>query len=186
MELMEAIKARRSVRAYKPDAVVREKIEKILDAAVNAPTGMNQQPWAFGVIQDKAVLHDYSEATKAFLLSKIDEWTWLAGYADYFANPEYSVFYQAPALIVIYAKNPTPLAQTDCTLAAENLMLAARDLGLGSCWIGFSTWVLDSPDVKKQMGVPEDYKVVAPIIVGYPAGDIPAPEKNPPEVMYWK
>ena len=186
MELMEAIKARRSVRTYKPDAVEREKIEKIIGAAVKAPTGMNQQSWAFGVMQDKARLHGYSEAVKAFLLGKVDEWTWLAPYAEHFANPEYNVFYYAPALVVIYAKNPSPIAQIDCTLAAENLMLAACDLGLGSCWIGFATWVLDQPDVKKQLGVPEDYTVVAPIIVGYPAGDIPVPEKNPPEVMYWK
>ncbi len=186
MELMDVINARRSVRAYKPDAVEKSKIEKIIAAAVQAPTGMNQQPWVFGVIQDAAVLDDYSERTRQFLLSKVGEWEWLAGYADYFANPEFNVFYHAPALVVIYAKNASPLATTDCTLAAENMMLAACELGLGSCWIGFSAFVLNTPEVKRELGIPEGYVAVAPIIVGYPAGPIPAPEKNPPEVMYWK
>jgi len=186
MELMDAIRARRSVRAYKPDPVTKEMIQRLLDAAVLAPTGMNAQPWAFGVIQDADRLKDYSERTKAFLLSMVDEWAWLAPYAEHFANPEYSVFYNAPALVVIYAKNATPLAQMDCTLAAENLMLAACDMGLGTCWIGFSAFVLSSPEAKQALGVPEDYVAIAPIIVGYPAAPVPMPEKDPPEIVYWK
>lgn len=186
MELMDAIKARRSVRAYKPDPVAKEMIERLLDAAVLAPTGMNAQPWAFGVIQDAAKLREYDERTKAFLLSKVDEWAWLAPYAEHFASPGYSVLYGAPALVVIYAKDSTPLASMDCTLAAENLMLAACDMGLGTCWIGFSAFILNSPETKRELGVPDDYVAVAPIIVGYPAGPVPMPERNPPEIVYWK
>jgi len=186
MELMDAIQARRSVRAYKPDAVEKDKIERILDAAVHAPTGMNAQPWAFGVIQDKQRLNDYDERTKAFLLSMMDEWAWIAPFAERFRSPDYHIFHNAPALVVIYAKNASPLAQIDCSLAAENLMLAACDLGLGTCWIGFSTFVLNTPEAKRELGVPEDYSVVAPIIVGYPEGETPPREKNPPEIVFWK
>lgn len=186
MELMEAIRKRRSVRSYKPDAVGREKIETLLDAAVHAPSAMNAQPRAFGVIEDKATLGKYSERTKAFLLSKMEEWPWLANYKPYFENPEYNVFYHAPALVVIYAKNNAPVSGIDCTLAAENLMLAAADMGLGTCWIGFATWILDTPEAKKELGVPEEYTAVAPIIVGYPGDDNPPTEKNPPEIVYWK
>lgn len=186
MDFMEVINNRRSVRAYKPDPVEKDKIQRVIDAAVKAPTGMNAQPWAFGVIQDQATLASISEQAKAFLLSKADEWAWLAPYKDYFADPDYSIFYHAPALVVIYSTGKGPVAQVDCTLAAENLMLAACEAGLGTCWIGFATEIVNAPELKKQMGVPDDYAVIAPIILGYPNGPIPAPDKNPPEVIYWK
>lgn len=186
MEFMDVINARRSTREYQARPVEREKIERIIEAAVKAPSAMNKQPWAFGVITDPAVLRDYSERAKAFLLSKTDEWAWLAPYKHYFEDPNYNVFYNAPALVVIYSTDPMPVAGIDCALAAENLMLAACDQGLGSCWIGFSRDVMNSPEVKKELGVPEEYSVAAPIIVGYPAGPVDAPEKKPPVVVYWK
>ena len=186
MELMEAIEARRSVRAYKPDMVEREKIEKTLHAAVQAPSGMNAQPWAFGVIQDRERLKSYSECIKIDLLNKVEEQPWLARYQEHFANPAYNIFYNAPTLVVIYAKEATPIAQIDCCLAAENLMLAAADLGLGTCWIGFSYDFMNMPSVKQELGVPEEYAAMAPIILGYPDGPIPPREKNPPETVYWR
>ncbi len=186
MELMEAIHKRRSVRSYKPDQVSREQIDRLLDAAVHAPSGMNAQPWAFGIIQDKAQLDKINDRTKAFLLSKVEEWPWLAHYKQHFEDPEYNVFYHAPTLVTIYTKNPMPVAQIDCTLAAENLMLAAADMGLGTCWMGFAFFVMDAPEIKQDLGVPDGYTTVAPIIVGYPADEAPPREKNPPEIVYWK
>lgn len=186
MELMEAIRARRSFRAYKTDPVSRETIELLLQAAVLAPSGMNQQPWAFGVVTDQTLLKSYSDRVKKMLLGKMTEWPWLERYRDLFTNPDYSVFYNAPALVVIYGLIQSPIAQTDCTLAAENLMLAAADVGLGTCWIGFATELLSSQEVKGSLGVPSEYSVVAPIIVGYPDGPPPDREKNPPEVLFWK
>jgi nitroreductase len=164
--------------------VSREAIDKLLHAAVQAPTGMNAQPWAFGVIQDKETLRNYSDRTKTFLLGKIAEWPWLERYREHFVNPGYSVFYSAPALVVIYAKAASHIAQIDCALAAENLILTACDMGLGSCWIGFATEVLNASEAKKELGVPEEYTAIAPIIVGYPDGPPPEREKNPPEVIF--
>jgi nitroreductase len=161
-------------------------MESLLDAAVKAPSAMNRQPWAFGVIQDKTLIDDLAERVRKFLLGKLDEWEWLQPYKEHIENPESHVFYHAPTLIVIYSKDRELMSQIDCCLAAENLMLAACDRGLGTCWIGFATWVLDAPEVKREMGVPEEYAVVAPIIVGYPASDIPPVEKNPPQVLYWR
>lgn len=186
MELMDVINSRRSVRAYRPDMVERESIERILHAAVQAPSGMNSQPWAFGVIQGAKQLKGYSEQIKQFLLDSMDQMPWLAQYQEHFRDPEYNVFYGAPALVIIYARDGNPIASIDCTLAAENVMLAACDMGLGTCWIGFSQGFLDQPHIRQELGVPDGYSVVAPIIVGYPAGPTPAREKNPPEVLFWK
>ncbi|MCL6628235.1 MAG: nitroreductase [Armatimonadetes bacterium] len=186
MEFMEVVNKRRSVRSYSPKQVDRAVIESLLDAAVKAPSGMNTQPWVFGVIQDRALLDDLAERIRKFLLSKVEEWDWLARYKEHLENPESHVFYHAPTLIVIYAKEKGPLSQIDCCLAAENLMLAACDKGLGSCWIGFATWVLDAPETKRELGVPTEYTVIAPIIVGYPASEPPVVEKKPPEILYWR
>jgi nitroreductase len=186
MELMDAIYARRSVRAYAPDAVAKETIEQLLAAAVQAPTGMNTQPWAFGVITGVEMLRLYAERAKDAMLAAVGDQPWVVQYKERMAKPDYSMFYGAPALVVIYAKPMGPIAELDCHLAAENLMLAACDKGLGSCWIGFATWLLNAPAVKSELGVPEEYRAVAPIVIGYPAGPVPPVEKKPPDVLFWK
>jgi nitroreductase len=74
----------------------------------------------------------------------------------------------------------------DCWLAAENLMLAAYGLGLGTCCIGFAVPVLNTPEVKTELGIPPEASAVAPIIVGV-AREKPVPvSRKPPEILCWK
>lgn len=187
MEIKEAIYTRRSIRAYKSKQVDRALIEQCIDAAVQAPTGMNAQPWSFAVIQDAATLKDISDRTKAYLLAGMDKMPAFEQYRETLENPDFNVFYNAPALIIVCARpNTSPTATIDCATAAQNLMLTARGLGLGSCWIGFAAVYLSTPEAKRQFGIPEDYLVEAPIIIGYPEGDFSKMEKNPPEMIYWK
>ena len=83
-------------------------------------------------------------------------------------DPQFALFYDAPALVVVLAKSAATQSAEDCCLAAENLMLAARSEGLGSCWIGFARPWLDLPATKAELNLPEHYHLVAPIILGYP------------------
>lgn len=185
MDVMEAIYARRTVRAYTDEPVARETLEALMQAAVQAPTGMNLQPWAFGVIEGVARLRELSDRTKTFMLGMMEQVPALERYRDFFSNPKSNLFYDAPALIVIFAKPNGVTAENDCSMAAQNLMLAACALGLGTCWNGFFSFLANTPEMKRELGVPEDYRAVAPIIVGHPKAPAPPTQKAAPEVVFW-
>mgnify|MGYP003610095991 FL=1 len=186
MELMEAIYNRRSVRFYTEETVDKDTIEKLIKAGIQAPSAMNVQPWAFGVIQDKALMQKISDDTKAYLLASISAKPYLEGYRQLFSNPEFNIFYKAPALIITFAKPEGPNPACDCALAAQNIMLAAHSLGLGSCWIGFAQMSLNTPELKEQLGIPKEYIAVAPIIIGHPAKTSPEIFKREPQILFWK
>lgn len=186
MELMETIYNRRSVRFYTEEPVGKDTIDKLIKAGIQAPSAMNVQPWAFAVIQDKALLQKISDETKVYLLASISEKPYLECYRQLFSDPEFHVFYNAPALIITLAKPEGAYASGDCTLAAQNIMLAAHSLGLGTCWIGFAQMSLNTPELKEQLGIPKDYIAVAPIIIGHPSKESPAVIKRDPEILFWK
>lgn len=186
MEFMDVIHARRTVRSFTDEPVPREVLEGLLQAAVQAPTGMNLQPWAFGIILGVERLRELSTRTKAYLLEHLEQFPMFARYRDMLANPESTVCYGAPACIVVFAKPNGATPENDCTMAAHNIMLAACNQGLGSCWVGFLGLLLNEAEVKREFGVPEDYRVVAPIIIGHPQGNIPPVPKNAPEILFWQ
>jgi nitroreductase len=187
LNLTEAIENRRSVRSYTAQKIDRATVTKLLHAAVQAPSASNTQPWSFVVIQDAALLKDYSDRSKSLLLSTIDlDNSPHKKYRAMLSNPDFNIFYTAGTLIVIYAKPMGRHSYGDCCLAAQNLMLAAHGLGFGTCWIGFAGTLLDTPEAKKELGVPADYSLVAPLIVGHPQGRIPQLTRDEPEILFWK
>ena len=186
MDLMKAIRTRRSTRKYLPTPVEKATLEELLQAAVMAPSAMNSQPWAFGIVQGVETLRQLSTRAKAAILADADKLPWIERYRAMLENPDYNIFYDASALVVICAKPIGPNAPADCAMAAENLMLAAHDKGLATCWIGFALMLLMRPEVKQELGIPVEYTPVAPLIVGYPDGEMPAPERTAPEIICWK
>lgn len=186
MEAMEAILTRRSVRKFKPEPVKKEQLEELIMAAKHAPSAMNTQPWAFGILHGVDRLRELSDRAKKFSLGSLVEQPVLARYKETFEDPDFQMFYDAPVLFVIYAKEDNPLAAIDCTLAAENVMLAAREMQLGTCWIGLSQLLLNSPQMKKELGVPGGYLAIAPIIVGHPDETPAGPPREEPEILFWE
>jgi len=184
MSAVDAIYERRSVRSYRAKTVDRRVVTALLDAAVQAPTAMHEEPWAFVVIQDRDTLRRLSEAALKSLRDR-ETGLHLPRGSQGFTLPE-NVFYDAGTLIVIYGKPLGPFVAADCWLAAENLMLAARAMGLGSCVIGLAAAALDSPEWKAELKVPAGLTAYAPIIVGEPSAETPATGRREPEVLSWR
>lgn len=186
MDLMQAIRHRRAVRAYKDRPLERATVEELLDAAIQAPSAMNAQPWAFYVVQEKALLKQWSDRAKVAFLAEAPPADLPEPYRQILTDPAFNLFYDAPALILICAKPGGMVPAEDCSLAGQTLMLAAHGLGLGTCPIGFARVWLNRPEVKLELGIPADYQPVLPIIVGYPR-ETPAPrERRPPEILAWR
>jgi nitroreductase len=183
--IIEAIKSRRAIRSYEDKPVTESAIQTILEAATYAPSAINVQPWKFTIITNKEAMKQLSDTAKPALMRMLpdvgDEG--LVGLKKQLSNPQYNIFYNAPLLIFVSGIK-SPYAIYDCSMAAQNMMLAAYTLGIGSCWIGTAVGLANQPKVKAELGVPEDHDVHAAIIFGYPKGGFPkAPEKHPAQVL---
>lgn len=183
MELLQAIADRRAVREYTDASVERETIKTLVDAAVLAPSARNLQPWAFAVLLDRSRIEQCAKHARAWLLEN-QETLALGTLAEMLKSPGFSIFYHAPALVLVLATSAAPQASEDCCLAAQNLMLAARDLGLGTCWIGLGRAWLNLPTSKAELGLPEHCHVVAPIVLGHPRSWPPSHGRTPPTILW--
>lgn len=184
MDLMEAIYSRRAVRDYAPDPLDDQTIRTLIDAAIQAPSAINEQPWAFCVIRDKALLTQISTSAKAHVLATSPVGLLTHEFEQLLKDDTFNIFYNAPALVVISSRKQSQWAVEDCALAAENLMLAARGVGLGTCWIGFAQpWLATAPG-KAALKIPDSYMPLAPIIVGRPATDPLPVIRRLPEISW--
>lgn len=169
MDTMEAILTRRSVKRYRPDPVPDGLIDKVVEAGLYAASGMNRQSPILIAVTDKC-LRDRLSAMNARILGM-----------------QTDPFYGAPAVIAVLADRSIPTAVCDGSLAIGNMMLAAHDLGLGSCWIHRAEEEFDSPEGKailRELGIDGDYVGVGHCIIGYADGPPPeAPARRPGRVF---
>jgi nitroreductase len=189
---LDAIYRRRATRAFTPAPVPDATVHELLRAAVHAPTAMHVEPWAFAIVQDRALLARISDRAKQLAATpRGDGHRELARepqsrLAALLSDPRFNIFYDASTLIVICAKQAGAFATADCWLAAENLMLAATALGLATCPIGFAVMALGDPELAAEVGIPAGVMPIAPIIVGVPAGQPPPPSRREPEIVCWR
>ncbi len=141
MEVFEAIRKRHSVRSYLPDEVSSEKLEKILEAARLAPSAGNIQPWHFIVVSSQQKRKKLSKGRYAKFLAESP--VVLVGCGDKKASPNWHT--------------------VDTAIAMQNIVLTATSEGLATCWIGS----FNENQVKKILRIPERFRVVALLAVGY-------------------
>ncbi|MEO0021627.1 MAG: nitroreductase family protein [candidate division WOR-3 bacterium] len=169
MEFYEVIRRRLSVRAYKPDPVPEEVLNRILDAGRLAPSAKNLQPWKFIIVRDEKVRQALVPACR-----------------------NQSFIAQAPVVICACALLEQAwkgmggywsAAEIDVTIALEHIILAAASEGLGTCWIG--AFIED--EVKKVLAIPEGVKPVALTPLGHPAQEPrPRPRKELKEIVCYE
>lgn len=180
MDILEAIYTRRAVRDFTAEPVDEKSLRKLIDAAIQAPSATNRQPWSFVVVRDKALLARISNEAKVYMLNTSPAGLVSHHFHEILSNPSFDIFYGAPALIVIASAAESPWDVEDCSLAAENLMLAACATGLGTCWIGFAQSWLGTSEGKAALNLPASSIPIAPIIVGHPkSGPSSVPRKEP-------
>ena len=117
---IEVIKNRRSIRKFKAEQIAYPDLQTIMEAALYAPNGMNQQKWHFSVIQDKSLVDRMVNTMKANMIDSGNE-----VFAKNAKNPNYNIYYGAPTVILVTADEKSKYAQFDCAAAAENICIAA-------------------------------------------------------------
>ncbi|HII06142.1 MAG TPA: nitroreductase family protein [Methanotrichaceae archaeon] len=170
-EIFRNIYARRSVRNYLHDEVPDEVILDLIKAGIRAPSAINEQPWRFVIVKNRDIIAEYSSRAKELSLEQFQgsDHPEVQGLIRMVSNPKFNIFYDAPVLVMIFSRPDALVPEIDCALAAENMMLSAWSLGIGSCWIGLAVPLGGDEYFLKEVGVPEGYKLVAPLIFGYPA-----------------
>lgn len=165
-ETQQNIITRRSIRKYKPDMIPKETIDRIIEAGTYAATGMGKQSPIIIAVTNKEMRDK---------LSKMN--------AEIMGTPEMDPFYGAPVALIVLADKARPTYLYDGSLVMGNLMLAAHDEGIGSCWIHRAKEEFERPqgkEILKSLGIEGDYEGIGHCILGYIDGEEPkaAPRKE--------
>lgn len=184
MDFSELMKARRSVREYEDKAVPLELIKEIINESITAPNAGNMQLWRFVIVNNKEWVKKCSDASKKAMLEGIekDPNSPMKGYAETLKNETFNVFYNAPAVVYLVGSAKAGTLTADCGLLAAYFMLSATTKGLGTCWVAQGAEIKD-PELREALGIPENYSIEAPIILGYPKVVPPMPERREPKIL---
>ena len=166
-DVIEVMKTRRSVRAYKPDMIPADVLDQILEAGTYAATGMGKQSPIIIAVTDKKLRDRLSK--------------WNADIMGVDSDP----FYGAPVVLIVLADRQRPTYIYDGSLVMGNLMNAAHALGVGSCWIHRAKEEFEAPEGRallKELGIQGDYEGLGHCVLGYPEG--PVSEAKPRKDHY--
>ncbi|MFC1909753.1 nitroreductase family protein [Chloroflexota bacterium] len=154
--IMEVIKKRKSIRAYKDHPLSEDVINSLLEAAKHAPTARNLQQLEYKVIINKVLIKKLSDAIQEIVKKEN---------MPFPIRPH--IFYNAPLLIIIIGPKSNAWVDTDAALAVQNIMLYATTIGLGTCFIGMSRLLGKDENMLRELHIPEDKRIGAAVICGY-------------------
>ena len=152
--VLEAISARRSIRAYKKDKITQEQLDAILKAAFASPSARNKQPWHFTVVRDQKVIAEVNEEASKIIGDDVGD-----------------IFFAAPTVIFISGEKGWKWSKHDAGIAVQNIALAAHSIGLGSVILGMPDAAFKgsrTPYFNKLLKFPDNYEFAIAISIGVP------------------
>jgi nitroreductase len=184
MTFSELLQKRRAVRDFEDKEVSLKIVEEILQEATLAPSASNNQPCRFAVVQCRKAIKNLSDESKANLLRDHNDKkiNLNSVYVSLMQDNNFNVFYNAPCVIFIAGAKSVYSLDVDCALAASYIMFSAAARGLGTCWVALGANIR-SPELMAELGISENSRIVAPIIIGYPKAIPAAPERRAPEIL---
>ena len=184
MTFDELLKNRRSIRKYQDKPVAVDLIQEMIKESTFAPNAGNEQPWQFIIVNNREMLKKISDESKKNILARIaaNPNDYAKKYQVMLENESFNVFYNAPCLVMILGLSHLKNLSVDCALAASYFMMAASSRGLGTCWVNLGTEIHD-PEMLRELAIPDNCTIVAPIILGYPENIPPVPKKKEPEIL---
>jgi nitroreductase len=191
---LQTIYDRRSVRKFKEKVPDQRVIEEIIDAGRMAPSAMNHQPWKFYVITDKALIQSMSKQIAKVSIKQISKigvkeivksiWHYLKSPHDFnFIRQSDFIFHEAPVVIFITAPRSNEWAGLDVGMCCQNMMLAAKSLGLESCPVGLAKFIEESEIVSK-LGLAKSETVHLALIFGYGEENPEVKERKKDNVVF--
>ena len=157
-DILEVIKKRKSIYAYKDKPLPKEIINAILEAARHAPSASNLQQLEYRVITSKSLINKLSDSIHAAMKEQ--------GMPP--QGPHHNFFYGAPLLILIIAPRENIFAPSDSALAAQSMMLYATSIDIGSCFIGMAKLLQKDKSLRKSLNIWDNMNIEAGVICGYP------------------
>ncbi len=164
-ETLKSIVNRRSIRHFKQQQLSDEETNVIIKAGIYAPSAYNKQEWYFTVVQNKDILNDLNVAAKEIASCSND-----SKLVELANKKDFDIFYNAPTVVIVSGKKNGLTPIIDCSLATQNMMLAAHSLNIASCWNGIITLLFDSmlaDDFSKILNIPAGYKPHHAVSLGY-------------------
>ncbi|MDR0905302.1 MAG: nitroreductase [Oscillospiraceae bacterium] len=171
-EILRTIRARRSTRKFTDEQISPEQLDALLEAAIWAPSGGNNQSWLFTAIQSADVLTRLNAVVREGFVRYVpdDDYPGKHGMREYAKRDDFNFHHHAPTLIIASNKPNYENAMADCALALENIFLAAESLGLGSCYINQLHWLRDDAGVREflaELGVPREHTICSSAAIGF-------------------
>lgn len=179
-ETIKYILERRSIRKYKADEVPKEMLDAVIEAGLYAPSSMNKQPWHITVLENKEIIDEITKEVKKELLESA---TAPEGIVNRAKSPDFSIFYDAPTVLIVSGDSTSRYLQGDTSNVMENMCIAAQSLGLATCYNALFLRAFNDgnrEDLYKKLGIPNGYEPVSATSIGYPGMPNPpaAPRKE--------
>jgi nitroreductase len=184
MTFTELLKNRRAIRDFQEKVVDLDIVKEILKESCLAPSASNGQPCQFIIVNNRQTLKKLSDESKKNLLQDFAEnkTSLNPNYVDMLKNENFNVFYNAPCLIYVIGSKSVRSLDVDCALAVSYIMFGAVQRGLGTCWVNLGAYIRDQK-IKSELGIPDDCRIIAPIIIGYPKEIPAASERHAPQIL---